>query len=56
MGLLFRILFPSSSDETGEKKYDMLDYQNEDDFYESNTDDFDSYEDAVEYYFDHGGR
>lgn len=33
----------------------MLDYQHPDDFYESNMDDFESFEEAEEYYYEHGG-
>ena len=55
MNLLFRLLF-GAPEEDIEKDYDMWDYQHPDDFYESHMDDFDSFEDAEEYYYNHGGR
>ena len=56
MCILLGMLFGSHDDEHKDKKRDMWDYQHEDDFYESNKDNFDSFEEAEEYYFRHGGR
>ena len=55
MCVLLRWLIKSGQNVPDDDKYDMRDYWDHIDFYEKNKDDFDSFEEALNYYFNHGG-